>query len=180
MSALTLYHLGADYLALDALLAEAEEAGTDLESPEVVEIVTRWFLSLDGALEAKATRVVAVIREEAAKADVVDGEVQRLRKLASSRRGRVERLKDALHAAMVLARTKRIDTALGVVSLAGNGGKVPVVVDAVDPVAVAAEHPELTVTTTFIDTDAVRSALVAGVDLPFARLAPRGEHIRIR
>lgn len=180
MSAPTLYHLGADYLALDALLAEAEDAGQDLASPEVVEIVARWFSALDGALEAKAKRVVAVIREETAKADAVDGEVERLRKLAASRRGRVARLKDALHAAMTLAHVKRLDTDLGVVSVCSNGGKQPVVVDDVDPHVVAVTHPDLVEVRTSLNTDAVRSALADGASLPFARLGDRGEHIRIR
>lgn len=181
MSAPTLYHLGGEFLALEQLLDEAEDAGQDLTSPDVVAIIARWFSALEGQLVDKVGRCVAVVREQQAKADVVDGEVVRLQKLAASRRGRAARIKDAIHAAMTIAQTRKLDTALGVVSVCGNGGKQPVVVDpAVDPDVVAVTHPDLVEVRTILNTDAVRAALAAGVSLPFAQLAPRGEHVRIK
>lgn len=181
MSAPTLYHLGGEFLALEQLLDEAEEAGQDLTSPDVVAIIARWFGALEGQLVDKVGRCVAVVREQQAKADVVDGEVARLQRLAASRRGRAARIKDAIHAAMTIAQTRKIDTALGVVSVVANGGKQPLVIDInADPDEVAVSHPALVEVRTAFNSDAVRTALVAGVDLPFARLAPRGEHVRIK
>jgi len=138
-------------------------------------------VSLGQDLVATTSRVITIVREEEAKADVVDAEVERLRKLGARRRNRAKRLKDGLHALMTLASTKRVDTPLGTATIAGNGGKAPLALDAdVDPDVVAETHPDLVERTTVINHDAVRAALQAGVALPFARLAPRGEHIRIR
>lgn len=181
MSAPTLYHLGAEYLALEALLQEAEDAGQALDGPEVAAILTRWFAELAGALEAKAARCVAIIREEEARAAAAKIEAKRLSELATRRATRAARVADALHAAMTLMQVQRVDTPIGTVTRAKNGGKAPLVLaDGTDPDVVAVDHPDLVEVRTIINNDAVRAALAAGVALPFARLAERGEHIRIR
>lgn len=177
---MTLYAITAEYRALEALLAEAEEAGVDLSSAEVAEIVTRWWLALDGQLTDKATRCVAVIRELEALATAAKTEADRLASYAASKQARANRVRDMVHAAMTAAQVKRLDTPLGAVTVANNGGKAPLVVADVDPAEVQALYPDLVEVKTTINKQAVRDALEQGHPLPFAALGERGTHLRIR
>lgn len=177
----TLRDITAEYQALSQLLDEAEEAGQDLTAAGVVETVARWYGALDGDLTKKATACLAVIRDLTAGADAVEAEIKRLRALEASRRGRAARIRDAVQAAMTIADVKRIDTPLGVFTRAGNGGLQPLHIDpTVDPAEVLATRPDLVIVSTTINNDAVRRAIAAGDDVPFAQLLPRGEHLRIR
>lgn len=177
---LTLYALAREYQALEALLAEAEEAGQDLQSPEVTEIVLRWFDALDGNLVERVTRCVAVINEQKALAKMTDAEVKKLQTLKKRRESRVERLETLMEAVLTWAKLRHVDTPLGTVRIKGNGGIEPMEVDDVDPAEVAAKWPDLVVVTTTINTAAVRERLKNGESLPFARLLPRGTHLEIR
>lgn len=181
MSAPTLYSISREYQAIDQLLAEAEEAGQDMSSPEVAEIVTRWWVALDGDLKAKAERCVAVIREQEALSDVAKVEADRLAALARSRAARAAKVREMLFVAMQAAGVKRLDTALGGLTVAANGGKAPVVLnDGVDPLAVEQRWPNLVVVERSINKQAVREVLERGEPLPFAALGERGTHLRIR
>jgi hypothetical protein len=176
----TLYAITADYRALDQLLAEAEEAGVDLSSLEVAAIVTRWWVSLDGDLKAKAARCIAVIREQEALSDAAKAEADRLAAYAASKAARAAKVRQMVMTAMQAAQVKRLDTPLGAVTVAGNGGVAPLVVADVDPLEVQALYPELVEVTTTINKQAVRDALEQGLSLPFAALGERGTHLRIR
>jgi hypothetical protein len=176
----TLYAITAEYRALDQLLAEAEEAGQDLSSPEVAEIVTRWWLALDGDLKDKAARCIAVIREQEALSSAAKAEADRLATYAASKAARAARVRDMVHAAMTAAQVKRLDTPLGAVTVAANGGKAPLVVDDVDPLMVQAVYPHLVEVKTTINKEAVREVLASGLPLPFAAIGERGTHLRIR
>jgi hypothetical protein len=176
----TLYAITEEYRALDQLLAEAEEAGQDMSSPEVAEIVTRWWLALDGDLTAKAHRCIAVIREQEGLSELAKAEAARLAAYAASKAARAARVRDAVHAAMQVAHVKRLDTPLGAVTVAANGGKAPLVVADVDPLEVQAVYPDLVEVRTTINKAAVRDALEHGQPLPFAVIGERGTHLRIR
>lgn len=177
---LTLYALAREYQALEALLVEAEEAGQDLQSREVSEIVLRWFNALDGNLVERLTRCVAVVHEQEALAEITAAEVKKLQALKARRESRVERLKTLMEAVLVWANLRHVDTPLGTVRTKGNGGLAPMHVDDIDPAEVAAQWPDLVVVTTTINTAAVRERLKNGEALPFARLLPRGTHLEIR
>jgi hypothetical protein len=177
----TLYAITEEYRALDQLLAEAEEAGQDLSSPEVAEIVTRWWLALDGDLTAKAHRCIAVIREQEGLSELAKAEAARLAAYAASKAARAARVRDAVHAAMQVAQVKRLDTPLGAVTVASNGGKAPLVVaDDVDPLMVQDDYTDLVEVKASINKAAVRDALEHGQPLPFAAIGERGTHLRIR
>ncbi len=177
----TLYEITQEYAALDAALAEAEEAGHGPESPEVAAIVTRWFASgLEGVLAEKVGKCLLVIREQEALAYAAGAEANRLQRLTKSREMRAERIRDAVHAAMLATHTKRVETPLGVVSVQGNGGNPPLIVDDVDPDVIALEYPELVKTTTTIVKSAVGDALRLGGEVPWARFGARGTHLVIR
>lgn len=177
----TLYEITQEYAALDAALSEAEEAGHGPESPEVAAIVTRWFASgLEGALAEKIGKCLLVVREQEAGAYAAGAEANRLQRLAKSRQMRVDRILDAVHAAMLATRTKRVETPLGVVSVQGNGGNPPLIVDDVDPDVIAIEYPDLVKTTTTIVKSAVGDTLRMGGVVPWARFGVRGTHLVIK
>lgn len=177
---LTLYALAREYQALEALLAEAEEAGQDLQSPEVTEIVLRWFDALDGNLVERVTRCVAVVHEQEALAAITADEIKKLQALKKRRESRVERLETLMEAVLTWAKLRHVDTPLGTVRIKGNGGVAPMQVDDVDPADIAQQWPDLVVVTTTINAAAVRERLQSGEALPFARLLPRGTHLEIR
>jgi hypothetical protein len=176
----TLYAITAEYRALDQLLAEAEEAGVDLSSLEVAAIVTRWWVALDGDLQAKAARCIAVIREQEALSDAAKAEAARLAAYAASKAARAAKVREMVMTAMQAAQVKRLDTPLGAVTVAANGGKAPLVVDDVDPLMVQAVYPHLVEVKTTINKEAVREVLASGQPLPFAAIGERGTHLRIR
>lgn len=177
---LTLYALAREYQALEALLAEAEEAGQDLQSREVSEIVLRWFNALDGNLVERVTRCVAVINEQKALKEMTAAEIKKLEVLKKRRESRVERLQSMIEAVLVWAQLRHVDTPLGTVRIKGNGGVAPMQVDDVDPAEIAQQWPDLVVVTTTINAAAVRERLQRGESLPFARLMPRDTHLEIR
>lgn len=71
---------------------------------------------------------------------------------------------------------KKIETALGNVTLAGNGGKAPL--EVLVPVdQLPADCKRVVVEP---DLDAIRNVLAKGESVTFARALPRGNHIRIK
>lgn len=181
MSAPTLYSISREYQVIDQLLAEAEEAGQDLSSPEVAEIVTRWWLALDGDLQAKVERCIPVILEQKALSKSAKAEAARLAAYSKARAARADRIGDAVHAALIAAGKTRVETRLGAACVEGDGGVAPLLLnDGVDPDEVAAQWPDLVRVTTAIDNDAVRRLLASGQPLPFAALGERGTHLKIR
>jgi hypothetical protein len=176
-----MYEITQEYAALDAALAEAEDAGHGPESAEVAAIVTRWFSSgLEGVLAEKIGKCLLIVQEQRALCDVANAESARLHHLAYRRGARADRVLDAVHAAMLATHTKRVETPLGVVSVQGNGGNPPLIVDDVDPDVIALEYPELVKTTTTIVKSAVGDALRMGGEVPWARFGVRGTHLVIR
>lgn len=124
----TLYALGQEFDALDALLEE-QQAGTQAD----LETVTKWLEELDGALNDKLRRCIAWAAVEEALADAAAGEVKRLEALAKRRRERVKRVKRAVLELFKAQELTRVDTPLGPVRRVKNGGQAPVVVaDGVD------------------------------------------------
>lgn len=168
----TLYTIGSEMDALRDLL-EGDDAGTTEADAEVV---AQWMAEFDGALETKLSRCIAYIREQEAMADARALEARRLRELAEIPVARVKRLKEAIRFVFEGQGLKRVETNLGNVTLAANGGKQPievlVTVDDLpsDCVRVVREP----------DLDAIRKRIESGEAITFARALPRGSHVRIR
>jgi hypothetical protein len=70
----------------------------------------------------------------------------------------------------------KIETERCTVAVTNNGGKQPIDLT-VCPEQLPAEFQKVSVTA---DEDRLRDALKAGREVPGARLAPRGTHLRIR
>lgn len=172
----TMFELAEDMRALEELLAQEEE-GTF----EDADVVAKWLEELDAKLEDKADRVAAVIRVLDERCASREAEANRLEALATTDARARDRLKARLLELLAAAGRKSVDTKHYRITVAGNGGKVPVIVDeGTDPATLPADYVRVIPERRVVDTDAVRAALEGGASLTFARLGERGRHLRIR
>lgn len=169
----TLYHITADFLALEDLLEQQSAGGTEADAS----IVAGWLEELSGKLEHKAEGVIRYVRTQEALRDALIEEAERLRSRAAVHDNRVRALKEAMRAAMAVAGTKKIETPAGVVSIAGNGGKQPVAL----LVPLEQVPDEVCRLERKIDDEKLRAALeAAGGETHYAVLQARGNHVRIK
>lgn len=179
MSNATLYEIRDDLEALAALLADV---GGDVTDADAEAAVDAWLRETDEAMREKLDRYAALIREFEERGKSRQAEADRLATLARADSNAAKRLKDRLLWFMADQGMDKVETPRFRVSIAGNGGKVPVVF-ATD---YSAEHAARDGMTDFVrtsyawDTDAIRQELENGVALPFAAMGERGRHLRVR
>ena len=166
----TLYTIAAEFRALEDLIDEQANA-TEAD----LDVVARWMDEQQGAFETKLSGCIAWIREQESLGQAREDEAKRLRDLAKVNSNRVARLKEAIKFVFESQGLKKVETPMGNVTLAGNGGKQPV---AIDDVPLEAIEPRFTKVVR--DDEKIRAALEAGESLTFARALPRGCHIRIK
>ncbi len=174
----SLYTLAVEFEELNALLDSFDVAG--LDSAAVAEALAARIAELDGHAAVKLENVGRFIRSQEMVSLAATNEAERLRSRAAVADRKVARLRAAVLQLLQSAGTRTIHTATFTFAETANGGATPVIVDDVDPCEAAAFEPELVITTTSINTAAVRKRLEAGQTLAWARLAPRGTHLRIR
>lgn len=161
-----------DMQALDDLLAEV---GGDVTDPRVAEIVDAWFDELDHSLSAKVDNYAALITSMRARADIRRAEAERLARRAQVDESAADWLASRLLAALDARGMKKLETDRYAVSVVGNGGKAPLLVDGDVP-----SEWTRTVTKVEPDRERIRLAIEAGQALPFARLGERGKRLSIR
>lgn len=169
-----LYALDQDLIALDAALDECEG---DLSKADPV--VQAWFDALGDEVPRKTDAVIDYCRQLRVEADGAKAEAARWQAACVTRNLKADRMEGALLAFLDRHGYRKLSTATGrTISIAGNGGKRPVVFEEV----INPEYVDgrFTVMRTEIDREAVRAALEAGETLPFARLGERGQHLRVR
>jgi hypothetical protein len=170
----TLLDITDDMQALDALLMEAGGDTTGIE-----DTVANWFKELGEARAAKLDNYAALIRDMELRAIAHQAEIDRhaahVRTLTNSAKFLKERLKSHLEA----TNTPKIKCNRFTLSIAGNGGKLPLILH--DPNVRAAELPPAYQRFSVdIDKEAIRADLEAGKVLPFAALGERGTRLSIR
>ncbi|MDH4139044.1 MAG: siphovirus Gp157 family protein [Coriobacteriia bacterium] len=161
-----------DMQALDDLLAEV---GGDVTDPKVSEIVDAWFAEIDANLTGKVDNYAALITSIRARADIRRAEAERLARRAQVDEASADWLAARLLAALDARGMKKLETDRYAVSVVGNGGKAPLLLDGEVP----ADWTK-TVTRTEPDKERIRLAIEAGQALPFARLGERGKRLAIR
>jgi hypothetical protein len=172
MKSRTLLDISDDLQSLDDLL---EEVGGDISDPMVERAVDAWFEELDRDMSSKVDNYAALITELEQRAATRKAEADRLAKRAKSDAGSASFLKNRLKAVMEMRGIKKLDTSRFVVSVAGNGGKQPLIVeDDKVPDTFKFTPPAM------IDKDRIREFLDRGETLPFARLGERGTRLSIR
>ena len=167
-----LFEITDDMQALDDLLAEV---GGDVSDPKVAATVEAWFAELDHSLSAKVDNYAALISAMRARADVRRQEAERLARRAQIDEASADWLAARLLQAFEARGTRKIETARYAVSVVGNGGKQPLLLDVEVPV-----EWNRTVTKVEPDREKIRLALEAGQALPFARLGERGKRLAIK
>ncbi|MFO0447366.1 MAG: siphovirus Gp157 family protein [Pseudomonadota bacterium] len=177
MSAPSIYSLAQAWADLTAMLERIDDEGLDADATAMI---TAWLSSLEGQTQAKLDDMGKFLRMLELDAAAANAEAERLRARAVASERKAGRVKQAVMDMMAVAGLKTMRTASFTFSRCTNGGKQPIVIGDVDPGEVMATHPDLVVVKTEINKEAVRNALEAGDSLPFAQLAPRGEHLKVR
>lgn len=153
----------------------ALQAALDEEAGELTPALEDWFAKVQADLEGKTDNYCALIREFELRAAVRKEESDRLQKRIAADMGLARRLKARLQSFMEETGTPKIETPRYRVSVAGNGGKEPLEINA-PPEDLPPDCQRVTVEA---DTDALREYLKAGQEIPGVKLLPRGKHLRI-
>jgi hypothetical protein len=168
----TLLEITDDLKALDELLAEC---GGDITDTAIAATVDSWFARLDSDFNGKVDNYSALITEIRHRAETRKAESERLARRAKSDENAADWLSSRLREALEQRGIKKVDTDRYTVSVVGNGGKQPLLLDAEIP-------GEWTKTKMVVEPDKerIRSCLEAGESLPFASLGERGKRLSIR
>jgi hypothetical protein len=167
----TLFAISSDLEKLSELLDECDDT-------EQRELIDSWFEQLGSERDRKLDNYCALIAEMEVRAEARKAEAQRLLELASSEENRAKLLKDRLKWFFETHNVKTIETARYRLTLAGNGGKAPLILkDGVSPTELPKHFQKLSIEP---DTSAIREALERGEELDFAVLGERGTSIRIK
>lgn len=198
---LTLYEIGFEMREVRALLDAAGEATTDAERDAITGALTQYM----EAEVRKVDNLFRFVRNEEAVIAAKKNEAQRLSESARLHQSRIDRLKLYVLGVMEALGYKKLEGRLGALSVRGNGGQLPLVVDeSILPdryretivhmsledwrfmLAAAREKAHndgwtgSTKPTGGGPFDAaIRAALERGEDVPGARLEERGKHLRI-
>src|SRR5690606_18631289 len=126
----TLWEIGSDLEALEALLMEV---GGDVTDEEAERAIDAWLEEMREAEAQKLDRYGALIRTLEARAEIQKAEAKRLMERAKVNENAVRRLKDRLLAYMDRRGTPKLSGNLYSFTARDNGGKLPLIVDDVDP-----------------------------------------------
>lgn len=171
----TLWDIGEDLEALEALLIEAGGDITDEQADAAIDV---WLNELGLERDRKLDGYAHLVTELTARADMRKRAAQTMTAMSRVDANVVERLKARVLDFFQLQHIKRVDTEHHRFSRCGNGGPMPVELRT-RPDHLPAHFQIVTVTA---NTDALRKALEAGDEeaAEHARLGERGEHVRIR
>lgn len=168
---MSLYKLNSEMAELESQLEHVEDP-----NDSAVQALIAKAVETNGLLKDKVDAYCGLIRNIEALGDPINAEIDRLKALLLSRQAKVNALKKCLQDAMTARGIKSLEGVAFRVSIQKVGGKQSMdVQDALVP-------PEYRKTELIerIDTTAIREALEAGQELPFARLLPRAESLRIK
>jgi hypothetical protein len=171
----SLFDLTTDALYLEGLLESIEG---DITDAVVEEMIDKYLSELGDALNEKLDGYVTLVAEFSARAESRKKEADRLRTRAQVDQNNAERLKSRLKLYFERTGKTKVETARFTISLAKNGGKLPLIIaDGTQPEALPEQFRKVKLE---IHTDEVRAALEAGEELAFARFGERGTSIRIK
>ena len=167
----TLYEITEDVRALENLMIELGGEVTDESDLEAVE---SWFSSLGEGLSNKLDNYAALVKEVESRGQARLEEARRMKRLAEADISLGKRLKERMMWALDMLGHRRIDTDRFRVTVAKNGGKLPLHIDDEVP-----GDFMKTVEVTSPDSEKIRAALADGSSLGFAKLGERGRTLRI-
>lgn len=169
---MNLFEIGEELERIAEALRDAEGVvdGSPLEA---------WFDSVMDARDEKIDRYCSLIKSLEGMVAIREEEIKRLQSLVKSDQAAVKRLKERLRI-FVEGQGGKVETPLHKLSVAKNGGKVPVHY----PGAWAespSEAPEAFHRRRIeLDVEAIRASLEAGEEIPGCAIGERGTHLRIK
>lgn len=126
--------------------------------------------------DRKLDNIGAFIKDLEARAKSRNEIAKQMASLAKADENKARYLKSMILTFFQIHGLKTINTLRCRITRSQNGGKEPLVIEDIDPTSLPEEFQKVVVTP---DTERIREELEAGAVLPFARIAPRGEHVRI-
>lgn len=170
----TLLDISDDVLALEAILTDVEGDITDVE-----ETVDAWLLENEANIHAKLDGYGALIMELLAREEFRKKEAARLLEIAKVDGNAAKRLKDRLRFFFEIHKHKKIETERYKFTLCKNGGPEVLQCDHEDATDLPAKYQKEVITYKQ-NSDRIRHDLANDVALDFARIIPRGSHIRVK
>lgn len=138
-----------------------------------------WFDCLMEARDEKVDRYCGLIKSLEGMVAIREEEIRRLQSLVKSDQTAVKRLKERLRI-FVEGQGGKVETTLHRLSVAKNGGKVPVLYPG-EWADSPSEAPEAFHRRRIeLDVEAIRASLEAGDDVPGCSLGERGTHLRVK
>jgi hypothetical protein len=173
----TLIEISLDMTMLDQELEDL------IDSPDAQdEAIAKYLDNLAKATtlrDQKLDNYAGLIRELEIRADARKAEAKRLSDRAAVDQSKADRLKRSLQNFFGAHELKTVETNRFRLTLANNGGKLPVIFDS-RPVEELPEQFTKTKTVTSADNEAIRKALDGGEKLGFAWFGERTQSLRIK
>lgn len=166
----SLYELKNEFLALKEMLED--ETIDD-------EIVNNTIEGIEYEIEIKAENYAKIIKELEGQADAIRKEIMRLDEKHNKISNNIDKLKNNLKLAMIETGKTKIKTDLFSFNVCKNGGKIPIIINDVEPDEIPEKYIEK-VEIVKMNRDAIREDLEKGINLEFARFGERGESLRIK
>lgn len=163
----TMYDLTADYMEV---LDMAQDPEIDPQA------ITDTLEAIGGEIEIKAENTAIIMKELEAEATKIGAEERRLNARRKSLENNIEYIKKRLYNAMKLTGKTKFKTTLFNFSIAKNGGKIPVIVDAdcsemPDDFIIISKKPNV---------EALREYIEKHGTCAYAHYGERGEGLQIR
>lgn len=164
----TLYELTQEYEELyEMLVSDEYDEQTVIDTMEGIE----------GELEVKADGYARIIRQLEADHIAHKKEAERHELIAKQSEKRMKYLKERLKEMMLITGKTKFSTELFKFNVKNNGGVTPIVF--AEGVEIPEEYLKSKVTVSN-DTEKIRQALDAGIELPFAHYGERGKSLDIK
>lgn len=178
---MTLFEIAGEQIALLQLLQEAAEGNgsgeiTDAQADAAIDA---WLAESAEAEGVKLDGYYFLIRDQETRASAYQAEKEQWDKRARVATNVAKRLKDRVKKHLELTGRTKAESAKGVkFSIVKNGGVPPLVVDESTPVETI--DAKFLTTTVSVNTAAIRDALKAGEEVPFAAFGTTGTRLAIK
>lgn len=169
---MNLFEISGRFAEIQKQLDFENESMTDTEYRDAL---VELFDNIEGDLNEKVDAYCAIIQQKEAVGKARIEEATRIEALSSTDFSSAKRMREAMMLVLNALGKTKIETVLHKVSIRGNGGKQPLVIE--DDTNIPAEWTKVHY---HIDRDKIRTALESGEVLDFAVLSPRGSHLSIK
>lgn len=164
----SLFQIGDDLMAILSLIEDDGEVSDQLST---------WFDEIQNGEAEKLDGYIGVIRTLESQEAVAKAEAEQFATKARARANKIKYLKETLKSHLERTGRNRATTKAGRdIRIQANGGAPSLTVDAIPVEDLPAEYVR---TVTEINKEAIKAALQAGKEVPFARFEPKGTHLRI-